>query len=67
MDASREFKVSVQNPAIVLTPDGQRATVTANVRRIVRPKTLARGSDVTTQNVFTLEKRGGSWVIVGLR
>ena len=67
MDAAREVKVSVQNPAIVLTPDGQRATVTASVRRTVSPKSLARGSDDTRQAVFTMEKRGGSWMIVELR
>jgi hypothetical protein len=63
LKASR-YSVVVRNAAVSVAPDGRRATVTCVVSRTVSPRGGGGEKAFDTDTVFTLEQRGGTWVIV---
>ena len=66
-DAAREYLVEVRIQNIALAPDGRRATVNAQVRRAFSAKVGSGRNDVVVPTVFTLEPRGGAWIIVNMK
>ena len=60
-----DYRVTVDKLDIRFSPDGRQATVTAQASRVVTTK---RGQQSNTAvSVFSLEKRGASWIIVAVR
>jgi hypothetical protein len=59
-----QYRLVVDNESIKVAPDGRRATVTARMTRQIS----RRGGyqEYTEVPVFTLEKRGPGWMIVGV-
>jgi hypothetical protein len=63
---AREYLLSVQVQDVRLDAGGRRATVTANVSRVITPRRLVRVPPTTTPSIFTLEKVGDTWIIRNL-
>jgi len=66
LKAAREYRLEIQNPIVQLDADGQRATVTATMKRSFVPRG-AKPQSGETRNVLTLVKRGDTWVIANLQ
>jgi hypothetical protein len=58
------YEVSVLSPNITIAPDGARATVNCQIRRVIHPKGGGRPPERTDSMLFSLEKRPDGWVIV---
>jgi hypothetical protein len=62
MKAAREYRLEIQDPIVQLEADGQRATVSATIKRSYVPRGSTTQSSSTRQ-LLTLMKRGDTWII----
>jgi len=63
---TNSMQVTVQTQSLNISPDGNTATVTAMVRRVVALRAGGGKRERNTPTVFTLQKRGEPWVIVSV-
>jgi eukaryotic-like serine/threonine-protein kinase len=65
MNDMRAYRLEVQDPVVQLDGDGQRAVVTATIKRSMTPK-VSKAESSSTRTVLTLMKRGDTWVIASM-
>ena len=65
MKAAREYRLEIQDPIVQLEGDGQRATVSATIKRSYVPRGSTTQSSSTRQ-ILTLMKRGDMWIIASI-